>query len=182
VEQEFRYPLEKPVKVAVLLDGFRSSSTIRNFSDFDLDELAELETEAIAAPLPLLRTLAELEHPVHYPLVVFTGPRFGYLTSADRDLFWKAFRMPVFEQLTGVLGEVVAEECEAHEGLHIRTTDAIVEIQRGEVLLTSLSRLDSPVFRVATVLRATIETAACSCGRSEPRLLQQESLALAASA
>jgi hypothetical protein len=41
------------------------------------------------------------------------------LTAADREQLWRAFRVPLFEQIIGPNGERLAAECEAHDGLHI---------------------------------------------------------------
>ena len=157
----FRYPLEHEPKVAMLMDGFRSTGRIRNFSDFDLDELSDLQSDTLAAPLAVMHRMTRLTLALRYPAVVFTGPKLGYLTEADRDEFWKVFGVPIFEQFTGLGGEVLAEECEAHEGLHIREAEAIFEVHRGELLVTSLTRLDEPVFRLATGLHGRLDAAPC---------------------
>jgi hypothetical protein len=41
------------------------------------------------------------------------------LTAADRDQLWRAFRVPIFEQIIGTHGERLAADCEAHDGLHV---------------------------------------------------------------
>jgi hypothetical protein len=53
-------------------------------------------------------------------IVVFSavGPD-GALETRHRDLLWKAFGLPVFEQLRGADGRVMARECEVHDGLHL---------------------------------------------------------------
>ncbi len=168
----FRYPLEKEPKIAMIMDGFRSTARVRNFSDFHPDELADLNMDTVAAPLPLMRQLALRGHAQRFPIVVFTGPGHGYLTDADRDLFWRVFEVPLFEQFTGLGGEVLAEECEAHEGLHIRPGDALFEIYRGELLITSLTRLEEPVFRLSTGCYGRLDESPCACGRTSARLIQ----------
>ena len=41
------------------------------------------------------------------------------LTAADREFFWKTFGVPVFEQLLSTGNELIAMECDAHDGLHL---------------------------------------------------------------
>ena len=54
-----------------------------------------------------------------FAIVVLTGPRYGMLTEHDRDLIWRRWGVPVYEFLTNHAGEVIARECDAHDGLHV---------------------------------------------------------------
>jgi hypothetical protein len=54
-----------------------------------------------------------------YPVVVFTGPGYGVLTEEDREQIWRRWGVPVYEQMMDSDGRVVAEECDAHDGLHL---------------------------------------------------------------
>ncbi len=67
------------------------------------------------------------------------------LSAADRERLWRAFRVPLFEQVIGPRGELLAAECEAHAGLHIETP-GLAWAGHG------------------------IETARCACGHATPRL------------
>ena len=62
-----------------------------------------------------LRGLFELPS-LRLAIVIFSSTR---LEMHHRDLLWKAFGLPVFEQLRGADGRVVARECEVHNGLHL---------------------------------------------------------------
>jgi hypothetical protein len=80
----------------------------------------------IAAAAPLLRSLAlaieagRMVLPaVEAAVVAFTGASHGQLTEMERDLFWRVFQVPVFEQLLAPDGHVIAMECDAHDGLHV---------------------------------------------------------------
>lgn len=139
----FRYPLVPAPAVAVLLDGFRVSS----------------KPQTIAAPVGRLRELARTPEQQQYPVVAFTGPEYGWLTSADRDLFWEAFGVTVFEQLV-LDGRVIAEECEAHDGLHLN--------------IASSRNID------VAGLGFALTPDACACGKATPRLIAARA-ALAAS-
>lgn len=100
-------------------------------------------------------------------------------------LFWRVFEAPVFEQLLGLAGELMAWECEAHDGLHIRTEEAVFELVpeggEPELLMTSLVNLRQPTLRLATGLTASIENSCCACGKPGPRLVCMRSRSLGGS-
>jgi hypothetical protein len=53
-------------------------------------------------------------------IVVFSSAGLhGAFETHHRDLLWKAFGLPVFGQLRGAEGRVIARECEVHNGLHL---------------------------------------------------------------
>lgn len=97
-----------------------------------LDELRALAPEAIAAPLQRALDLADarmkglVDLPsLSFAVVVLTDVSGTPLDQRQRDLLWRAFRVPVFEQLRDWDGAVIARECETHSGLHlIDGTDA----------------------------------------------------------
>ncbi len=156
--EEFRYPIQPAPKVLVLVEGFRSHRNVRVQPAAALEKLPRLAPKyALAAPLAALRALALQGEPHQFPIVVFTGPRHGWLSGQDRDLIWNAFGVPLFEQLLGPDGGVIAEECQAHDGLHLR------EPVRGTAPVESTL--------IAAGLGVRIEQRACDCGRPGPRLL-----------
>jgi hypothetical protein len=115
----------------------------------------------LAGTVPLLRSLAEAVEsgsltlpPVEAAIVAFTGICHGELTVLERDLFWRVFQVPVFEQFLSPDGRVLAMECDAHGGLHLLDPDAPL-----------------PGFR------AFLDTSPCGCGNSQPRLSRFERLA-----
>ena len=55
------------------------------------------------------------------PLIVLTRSGSLLLTIEQRQRLWLAFRVPVFEQIIGKNGALLAAECEAHDGLHIES-------------------------------------------------------------
>ena len=91
------------------------------------------------------------------------------MADHHRDHLWNVLGLPVFEQLTGWDGTVIARECEAHDGLHVAQGVAIAEIHEGEFLLTQLSG-EEPVVGAPTGLAAGLNTSLCACGRDTPRL------------
>jgi phenylacetate-CoA ligase len=78
-------------------------------------------------------------------------------------------------------------ECEAHAGLHIPETTAVVQIARtgrpdvpagpgelGEVIVTSLNRMTTPFVRYRLGDVAAFTEEPCACGRETPRLCKLE--------
>jgi len=104
-------------------------------------------------------------------VVVFSGMDAGVLTEAQRDQIWAYYQVPLFEQLVGTDGKVIAAECEVHSGLHVSPAAAVLECVEGEILVTSLTDTEHPAIRVWSGLTGEIDWTPCECGRVEARLL-----------
>ncbi|MGH9673057.1 MAG: hypothetical protein ACRD44_07730 [Bryobacteraceae bacterium] len=173
-------PWDPQLRVAAVAPWFRLERRVEVFMQTSPRELESFRTEILAAPLRALRCLAvkalqgrlRLPH-LRYGVLVFSGLGFEPPRAWDRELFWRAFQAPVFTQLRGLHGELLAFECEAHRGLHVRTDQAVFEVRpelHTELLVTSLANLRYPVPRLATGMTATIEHSPCGCGLGTPRL------------
>jgi hypothetical protein len=77
---------------------------------------------------------------------------FAALTAEDREWLWRAFRVPIFEQVIGKRGELLATECAAHDGMHI----------------------ESPRLPLNGHSDLYVEESPCGCGRRTPRLLSSK--------
>jgi hypothetical protein len=110
-------------------------------------------------------------------LIVYTKLGDRLLSAAVREQLWRAFELPVFEQLRGLDCELLASECEAHQGLHLESDAAVFEILDGELVVTSLVDLRYPVLRLRTGLAGSIERQPCACGGTAPRFLAAEAAA-----
>ena len=128
-------------------------------------------TQAIAGPqADLARLAARIQAGEPAPgrgarrVLVYTKLGEPLLDPTLRDRLWQAFELPVFEQLHGFDGELLASECEAHEGMHLETEAAIFEVLDGELVVTSLLALRHPLLRLRTNLAGAIERRACPCG------------------
>jgi hypothetical protein len=110
-------------------------------------------------------------------LIVYTKLGDRLLSAAARERLWRAFELPVFEQLRGLDCELLASECEAHEGLHLESEAAVFEILDGELVVTSLIDLRYPVLRLCTGLAGSIEHRPCACGGAGVRFLVAEAAA-----
>ena len=175
--QTLNFPLPLPARVAVLDDGFESGRGLRSFSGDPLGWMA-WAPDALVLPLTLAISLADQQRqgwelPVlSVAIVVLSSVTEGPLEQARRDDIWRAFRVPVFEQLRASNGIVIARECEVHHGLHMDEAAAEVETRESELL----------VRRARTGLAADILHGCCECGAETPRLLNLSRLQMAAAA
>jgi hypothetical protein len=136
--------------------------------------------ELLAGPVASLRALAaemlrdKLALPtLRWGVLAWSSPGRDRMTASDRNLFWWAFQVPVVEQHLGLVGEILADECEAREGWHARPDNCIWEggSLPGRLLLTSLANLRHPVLRLDSGLVGRISREPCECGRPGPRIL-----------
>jgi phenylacetate-coenzyme A ligase PaaK-like adenylate-forming protein len=165
------------------MGGFEEGEGIRVFEELRRRRLVRFRPNILAGPVGVLRALAEGAEDRGAPVprvsravIAFSLPLHGFLSEEARDLFWRVFQVPVFGQLLGFEGEMLAWECEAHEGLHIDDRNAVFELDEHsggdrELLLTSLVNLRTPVLRFGTGLTGIIEHSTCGCGLNGPRLL-----------
>lgn len=142
------YPLRPVPRCAVLVGGFRSRFPVRVFDGGWNEEAAKFEPQAIAATLPQLDALAGVVQLTH-AVIVFRREWEPRLNDSERDRLWRAFRVPVFEQMIAEDGTLLASECEAHAGLHIESA----KLAAGD---------------------HEIERSVCGCGRATPRLMGVE--------
>ncbi|HEV8536565.1 MAG TPA: hypothetical protein VGR87_12755 [Candidatus Limnocylindria bacterium] len=129
-------------------------------------------------------TLTEVAHALHRPLEGLLGleTTAETLTPPDRALLESAFGAPVFNRYgTNEVG-TIAHECQAHDGLHLMMQNSIIEVvdaegrplaaagDEGEILVTSLRNLATPLirYRLGDVVRLGRD--GCSCGRGSARL------------
>jgi hypothetical protein len=163
----FVYPVPPAPPTAILVSWFRSpwfkspwfaslwrrsGGAVRVFPG-GWDAAAEAyRPAAIAGTWPQMEALLRqrIVPPSHALIVLHRAKDLGLngvlLSNKDqRQELWQAFRVPVFEQIVGENGALLAAECEAHAGLHIES-----------------SRLD--------LARLSVENTPCGCGRKTPRI------------
>ncbi|MCA2968130.1 MAG: hypothetical protein INH43_06410 [Acidobacteriaceae bacterium] len=176
---ELAYPTGAPPRTAVLGQEIRGSWRVRSFASYRSEKLRQFAPQALAAPGDTIRSLAQsIEEGetawrrLDQALVVFTDVVRGSLSEADRDYFWRVFEVPVFEQFRGFAGELLAQECEAHSGMHIEQANAIFSVGAdGQLEISFLRNQQAPLFRLATNLSASLAHGRCPCGQTTPRLL-----------
>jgi hypothetical protein len=155
-----KVPLEYPVPpappVAVLSPWFRPSGAVRVFRGGWGAAAAAFAPAAIAATWEQLEALLPEKVPsLDHALIVLARPGGRLLTDVHRERLWTAFRVPVFEQIVGPRGVLLAAECEAHDGLHVD--------------LAKLEPSKVEVGQLASNARH-IDMSPCGCGRKTPRL------------
>ncbi len=154
-----------------MLDAtFHVGANMKVFEAPDFPGLCDYAPDALALPVSTALSLADrkLRGLVDLPslklaMVVFSSldaPDDPPLNSRHRDLLWKAFGLPVFEQLRGTDGRVIARECEVHDGLHFDSTAIMVEIRDGRLMLAG-----RPCGFSAEIVKDH-----CECGVETPRL------------
>jgi hypothetical protein len=89
------------------------------------------------------------------------------ITAAQRDKLWRAFRVPVYELLFDGNSGILASECEAHEGWHVRHQQLRFDLKSGAILFRNNGLGSSPL---ATGLTAAGLDGVCPCGDEAPLL------------
>ena len=175
--QPLHFPLKSPRRIAVLKPGFAIPPNSREFAASDSSGIHAWAPDALVAPLNTALLLADqrlrgrFELPsLEIALTVVTRLDDSPLAPHHRDLLWRAFQVPVFEQLLSWEGSVIARECELHCGLHLDDDTVIATVRDAELLLTHLNQIERPIILARTGYSAAISTDACDCGASSPRL------------
>ena len=125
----FLHPVDPAPRTAILAPGFEQTNLIRVFAAGWNERAARFRPASIAAGIDLLRELARTGLVLDHSVVAFTRESEPGLATEDRDLFWRAFGVPVYEQVLGANNRLLASECEAHAGLHIVTRCAGFKIE-----------------------------------------------------
>ncbi len=115
----FIHPMNPTPRTAILTPGFQETKLVRVFPQGWNEEAAKFEPSSIAGPADQLRRLTKLDLGLRHAVIVFTYGVEAGLSDDDRDNFWDAFGVPVFEQYLGRGNELLAVECDAHTGLHL---------------------------------------------------------------
>ena len=124
--QLFRSPLPEPARIALLETGLQAGPGMCQGTVDDLPWLRRWAPTALALPLGLALSLADRKErglfdlpSLNTAMIVLTSIDDSPLGDRHRDILWRAFGVPVFEQLRASGGAVIARECEVHDGLHI---------------------------------------------------------------
>ena len=148
----FLGPVSPEPRTAVLLRGFRASGSVRVFPQGWCEEAAAFRPAAIAGSREQLTALLKTPPPsVTHALIRLLRPGENLISDVERDRFWRAFGVPLFEQMVDRSCRVIARECDAHDGLHIAPE---VEWESDELSLDGYRLDESP----------------CGCGRKTARL------------
>lgn len=113
-------------RIAYLVGPYKHDPALGRFSDLYSPEILLHRPHVLCGSGTLLCRLArgvaqgvQRPIPLRYGVVVQHRSPEEALTPQQRDLLWRVFQVPIFEQIALSNGTVLASECDAHEGLHI---------------------------------------------------------------
>ena len=115
----FMHPMDPAPRTVILAPGFRPTKAARVFPDGWSAKAARFHPTSIAGTVEQLATANQTALRLEHAVVVFTYDVECGLSTHDRELFWRSFGVPVFEQFLGPKNELLATECDAHSGLHV---------------------------------------------------------------
>jgi hypothetical protein len=115
----FVHPMDPMPRTAILAPGFQETKLTRVFPAGWNEAADRFQPTSIAGPPDQLRRLAREGVQPQHSVVAFSYDGQEGLTTSDRELFWKMFGVPVFEQLLSPANELIAMECDVHDGLHL---------------------------------------------------------------
>jgi hypothetical protein len=161
------FPLPWQGRLALVDADLHAAPPVRTFATADLNAIEAFAPDSIALSLPLALHYAG-ERLAGAPLLLSLRCAMVVLSSLDssgepmtdghRDLLWRAFGLPVFEQLRGAGGRILARECEVHDGLH--AAGLSMHPDSGETLIAGQT----------TGCSGEIVTVPCDCGLTTPRI------------
>jgi hypothetical protein len=163
--ETFEYPIPPAPRTAVLVPwfgkdrfgkdwfgkdrakrGLLTSQPVRIFAEGWGRDTAAFAPAAMAGTYAQMCALDRQSVPsLTHALIVLGRPGADRLTEENRDRLWRIFRVPVFEQIIGKSGELLAAECEAHDGLHVESSRLPIEPEN-------------------------VDASPCPCGRKTPRI------------
>lgn len=154
----FHSPLPRPARTALLDTGFRPGPNMNEFSPEEIDWMRVWSPAALVTPLHVALSLADQKRrglfnlpSLNTAIVVLTSVEDSPLADHHRDVLWSVFGVPIFEQLRGSDGTVIARECEVHDGLHIVGSGANLH---GELIRDHCAcGLETPRLRRRSVMR-----------------------------
>jgi hypothetical protein len=116
----FVNPLNPVPRTAILGPGFHKARNTRVFSEGWGEAARRYGPGVIAGGVDQLCHAARgrvvtLTHAV----IVLTYDLHAVVTEEDRELLWRVFGVPLFEQYLNENHELLAMDCEVHAGLHV---------------------------------------------------------------
>ena len=124
------HPLDPAPRTAILVPGFRTEKNTRVFENGWNVEAERFAPAVVAGTMVQLRELAASGVGISHAVVVFGSDPLERLADRDRDFIWEAFGVPVFEQYLDERRNLLAHECDAHDGLHAEKAPAGAELDR----------------------------------------------------
>jgi hypothetical protein len=165
---------ETEARIALVQPWYRAEAPARTF-DLDAAAIGRFAPDVLVASPSVLAKLAStgLESPKR-GIVAVHAPGMAMMREADRTALWTRFQVPVYQQLRGFQGELLAAECDAQTGFHAHEAVAYWEVQQQQLIYTNLVNLRHPVLRLATGWFGDLEKSRCGCGAVSPRIFPFE--------
>lgn len=168
------FPASPNLRIAQLA-AVSSFDRVGAFPPERWQELEAYRPHALVGPAANLQRLAERVQLGTVELTtvdraVFALTECGDMPLSDvaRVILWQTFGVPVYELFIGADSNLLASECEAHEGWHaephvnfyVKQNELFVEVRGRTTVRTGLS--------------ASVETSTCACGRRGVRVVNVE--------
>jgi len=115
----FVHPMDPMPRTAILAPGFQETKLSRVFLAGWNEAAERFQPTSIAGTPSQLRRIARAGVRPQHSVVALSYDGQEGLTSADREFFWATLGVPLFEQLLSAGNELIAMECDAHDGLHL---------------------------------------------------------------
>jgi hypothetical protein len=176
-----KYPAPPAPATAVLLPWFRPAGRVRVFPEGWGAGARAFQPAAIAGEWRQLEALLSERIPsLTHAVIVLARQPGELLSECQRERLWRAFQVPLFEQIVTEKGSALAMECDAHDGLHVespalwinsRTTDSQGAATSPKFLL----RLTPRPGACRLLGEQWLDSSPCGCGRKTPRLKLRDS-------
>ena len=171
VRRKLPFPSAPNLRVAQL----GNHATFDSVQAFPPDRWADLEMyrpRVLVGSAPHLKRLAERIQrraielsSVDHAIFALTECGHKPINDVFRVTLWQTFGVPVYELFIGDTGNLLASECELHEGWHAEPNTAFS-------LINDQLMIDTPARnRIVTGLTGDIQHAVCPCGRTSARVL-----------
>jgi hypothetical protein len=113
-------------------------------------------------------TVAGLKNLGHDPAKVFAG----MVVWARPDAYAELSALPGLNvHRWQAIGSAVALECREHAGMHFDRNEWLLEVEGGEILVTSKLDRSQPFSRLRSGVRGRIDHSVCRCGNLDPRVV-----------
>jgi phenylacetate-CoA ligase len=168
--------IKQKLKKQVVLSGYRlSDKTIREYHQF----ITKFKPKLIRSYPSILFTIAEYfeqNNLAYYPVAIESAGE--KLHPFQREKIEQVFKTKIFDFYGARDIPLIAQECEAHHGLHVMMENVLLEVVddggnpmeegEGDLVLTHLHNKVMPFIRYKIGDRARISKRTCTCGRNLP--------------
>lgn len=170
--QPFPFPAAPHLRTALLSD-IRCFDSVAIYPPVRWRSLSLFTPQILAGTTDDLQKYAqgifrgEWDGPVEIAIFNLTEAGRAPLSPSERDVLWRAFRAPVYEVLFDRHAGLLASECEAHEGWHVRHAQLRFDMRTGAIVFKKNGFASAAL---DTGLTAAGMDGMCACGDEAPLL------------